>query len=180
MHTLNLFTVNFGSSKANATGSNGVGFKILDSTGSIVLPRTTDGITQTAPGIYSARPRFPDSDDSFQIVWDTGAAFSKTHYATETVNNMQQFFQLTSSIAAVNQAVDMASDVIDTVLGDIKTMLIDISVVRDFTAGRWRMQNNQMIFYKEDNVTEVARFELLDAGGKPSMDSVFERKKVTN
>jgi len=180
MHTLNLFTVNFGSSKANATGSNGVGFTILDSTGSIVLPRTTDGITQTAPGIYSVRPRFPDSDDSYQIVWDTGTAFSKTHYATETVNNMQQFFQLTSSIAAVNQAVEMAADVIDTTLSGIQTMMLDISLIKDFTTGRWRMMDNQMIFYKDDNITEVGRFDLLDGKGQPSMDSVFERRKIVS
>ena len=180
MHTHNLFTVNFGTSKANATGSNGVGFTILDSAGSIVLPRTIEGITQTTPGIYSVRPHFPDSDDSYQIVWDTGTAFSKTHYATETVNNMQQFFQLTSSIAAVNQAVEMAADVIDTTLGGIQAMMLDISTIKNYTTGRWKMLNNQMIFYGEDNTTEVGRFDLLDANGNPSMDSVFERKRVVN
>jgi hypothetical protein len=180
MHTVNLFTADFGTSKANATGSNGVGYQILDSTGSIVLGRTTTGVVQTAPGIYSVRPKFPDSDNSFQIVWDTGAAFPKTYYATETVNNLQQFFQLTASIAAVNQAVEAASDVIDATLGSIQTMMIDISVIRDFTAGRWKMQNNQMVFYKEDNVTEIARYQLLNDSGNPSMESVFERRKVVS
>lgn len=180
MHSVNLFTVDFGSSKANATGSSGVGYQVLDSTGSIVLGRTTTGVTQTAPGIYSVRSKFPDVDDSFQIVWDTGAAFPKTYYATESINNLQQFFQLTASIAAVNAAVEQASDVIDATLGGIQSMMIDISVIRDFTAGRWKMQENQMIFYKEDNTTEIARYQLLNDAGKPSMDSVFERRKIVS
>jgi hypothetical protein len=178
MHSYNLFTVDFGGSKANATGSTGVGYVLLDSTGSIVAARTTSGVIQTAPGIYSARPHFPDSDTSFQIVWDTGSAFTKTYYASETVSNMNQFFELTSSIGAINEAVANAADVIDAVVGDIQTMMIDISYIRDFTAGRWKMQNNQMIFFKEDNITEIARFDLLNDAGLPSMESVFERKKL--
>ena len=35
-----------------------------------------------------------------------------------------------------------------------------------------------MIFFKEDNVTEVARFDLFDDAGNPTMDAVFERTRV--
>jgi len=52
----------------------------------------------------------------------------------------------------------------------------------DFTyninSGRWKIINNQMIFYKEDNITEVVRFNLFDSSGNPTMDSPFERQKV--
>jgi len=180
MHAYNLFTVDFGPSKADATGASGVGFTILDSAGAVVASRTTSGVSQVAPGIYSAAPHFPDEDPAYQILWDTGTAFSKTYYATETVNNLKQFFELTSSIAAVNQAVDMAAGVITSAYADLTQIKIDVALIRDFTAGRWKMSNNQMVFYKEDNLTEIARFSLLDDGGNPSMESVFERKKITS
>ena len=48
----------------------------------------------------------------------------------------------------------------------------------DISGGRWKIVNNKMIFYKEDNVTEVARFNLLDDTGSPTMDDVHERVKV--
>lgn len=180
MHAYNLFTVDFGSSKSNATGSNGVGFTILDMTGSIVEPRTTDGVTQVAPGIYSAAPHFPHDDPSYQILWDTGAAFPKTYYASETVNNLKQFFELTASISAVNNAVSMAADVLSDARDDLTQLKIDVALIKDFTTGRWKMMNNQMIFYKEDNLTEIARYSLFDDRGNPSMESVFERKKIVS
>jgi hypothetical protein len=44
--------------------------------------------------------------------------------------------------------------------------------------GRWKIINKQMIFYKADNITEIARFDLFDDSGNPSAEAVFERVKV--
>ena len=44
--------------------------------------------------------------------------------------------------------------------------------------GKWINLANQMIFYKEDNATEIARYNLTDENGSPSTTSVFERTKV--
>ena len=44
--------------------------------------------------------------------------------------------------------------------------------------GRWKIISNQMIFYKEDNITEVARFNLLDKDGQPAEKNVMERTRV--
>jgi hypothetical protein len=55
-----------------------------------------------------------------------------------------------------------------------------VDLIRDMTAGRWKIDTalNQMIFYKEDNTTEVARFDLTDASGSPTSDSPYERTKT--
>jgi hypothetical protein len=45
----------------------------------------------------------------------------------------------------------------------------------DMQFGRWKIEANQMIFYKDDNTTEIARFDLFDADGNPTMDAVFDR-----
>lgn len=139
-----LKNVNFGRTKLNATGSLGVGYQLLDVTGSIVSPRTTAGVYQTAPGIYAAYVPFPDNFKG-QILWDTG-----THYF------------LTASYAA--EEYNGEANKIDQIY--------------DIQFGRWRIVGNQMIFFKEDNSTEVARFNLFDDAGNPTMDAVFERIKV--
>lgn len=56
----------------------------------------------------------------------------------------------------------------------------DVDLVRDLRAGRWKVDEsvNQIIFYKEDNVTEVRRYNLLDENGNPAFTNVFERTKV--
>lgn len=60
-------------------------------------------------------------------------------------------------------------------LGNIEA---NVDRLIDIQYGRWYIVNDQMIFYKEDNVTEVARFDLFDNNGNPTMDAVFDRVKV--
>jgi hypothetical protein len=57
-------------------------------------------------------------------------------------------------------------------------LLDGVAFLRDMTGGRWELADNQMIFYAADNATEVARFDLLDAAGQPTMSSPFERVRV--
>ena len=53
-----------------------------------------------------------------------------------------------------------------------------VNFINDIQGGRWKIVSNQMIFYKDDNTTEVARFNLFDDGGVPTMSSPFERYRV--
>jgi len=57
---------------------------------------------------------------------------------------------------------------------------IDQKMARYIHTGRWIVDenNNQMIFYEDDNVTEVARYDLKDKNGNPTVESIFERTKV--
>lgn len=50
--------------------------------------------------------------------------------------------------------------------------------ISDIEGGRWVIKNNQQIFYGPDNVTEVARFNLLDVNGNPTETNVYERVRV--
>jgi hypothetical protein len=142
-----LRNVNFGRTKANATGSSGVGYSLLDSDGNIINPRTTSGVYQliSGSGIYAASITFPDAFHG-QLLWDTGSTFTTTFYAVEQYN-----------VEENNPNVDK---------------------IYDISFGRWKIVGNQMQFFKEDNVTLVATFDLFDDLGNPTMDQVFERRKV--
>lgn len=156
-----LRNVNFGRTRANATGSTGVGFTLLDVSGSTVLPRTTTGVYQltSGSGLYAAYVSFPDHFRG-QLMWDTGAAFSTPAYATEQFN-----------VEENNPRVDDNWRMLNSITGSIET-------IRGITEGRWKIVGNQMIFYDADNATPVAVFNLFDDGGAPTMDSVFERVRV--
>ena len=54
----------------------------------------------------------------------------------------------------------------------------DISFLKGIEGGRWKIVSNQMVFYDSDNTTEIARFNLLDSSGTPTMSNVFERTRV--
>lgn len=55
-----------------------------------------------------------------------------------------------------------------------------VEFIKDIEGGRWKIDEdaNQMIFYKADNVTEVARFNLKDSSGNPNSESVFARLRA--
>tara|TARA_R110000824_G_scaffold401631_1_gene613323 strand:+ start:2075 stop:2515 length:441 start_codon:yes stop_codon:yes gene_type:complete len=82
------------------------------------------------------------------ILWDTGE--SSPTYASEDYSPVLQL---------VSESIDHT---------------------KHMTAGRWKLDSStkQMIFYKDDNSTEIARFDLTDENGDGSVSSVFERTKA--
>jgi len=52
-----------------------------------------------------------------------------------------------------------------------------IEFIRNIEGGRWKINTstNKMTFYKDDNSTVVAAFDLKDSDGSGSSTSVFER-----
>jgi hypothetical protein len=73
--------------------------------------------------------------------------------------------------------IQTETDKIDTVLANIALAQVDIDFIKAIEGGAWSVINNQMIFYEDDNVTEVARFNLF-AGGTPAITNVDQRLKV--
>jgi len=142
-------TVNFG--KPNTSLSN-AGYRIYSSSGALSGSRTTSGVGEvlSGAGIYSASIHIADSFTGY-ILWDTGE--SSPIYASEDVDNTVNTIQMISS---------------------------SMDITRQMTTGKWEILtgSSQMVFYKEDNTTEVARFNLLDASGNSSYETVFSRVKV--
>lgn len=61
---------------------------------------------------------------------------------------------------------------------ELPQVAIDSAFAAAVEGGRWFIDNNQMIFYAADNVTEVARFNLFDSAGLPTESDVFDRVRV--
>jgi len=57
-----------------------------------------------------------------------------------------------------------------------------LTFISDIEGGRWKIDEvaQQMIFYKDDNITEVARFNLLDSAAAPTGTpaDAYERTRV--
>lgn len=157
-----LQNANLGPSRANLTGSTGVGYTVLDETGAVITARTTSGVYQLASGsgIYAALVTFPDNFKG-QVLWDAPATGSlQKVFAAEDQNYLGN-----------NPKVD-----------DIYTQLILVSgsvdFIRHIEGGRWKITSNQMVFYKDDNTTVVATFDLYDQFGSPTDNEVMERRRA--
>ena len=57
---------------------------------------------------------------------------------------------------------------------------IDQKMARYIHTGRWLVDENtnQMVFYQDDNTTEIARYSLFDRDGNSSIEELFERRLV--
>jgi len=57
---------------------------------------------------------------------------------------------------------------------------IDQKMARYIHTGRWLVDENtnQMIFYQDDNTTEIAKYDLFDRDGNSSITELFERRLV--
>ena len=55
----------------------------------------------------------------------------------------------------------------------------NVEFIKDIEGGRWVIDStsNQMVFYKSDNATEVARFGLSGSSGLPAVAQVFRRNR---
>lgn len=86
----------------------------------------------------------------------------------------------TSEANATTNKEEIIEEVNDneTKLDLIKTEVDKIELIKQMETGKWKIEANQMIFYKDDNSTEIARFNLFDEDGNPSMTDVIERRKV--
>ena len=57
---------------------------------------------------------------------------------------------------------------------------VDQKMARYIHTGRWKVEEGtkQMVFYQDDNETEIARYDLFDRNGTASITELFERKLV--
>ena len=156
-----LRNVNFGRSQANLTGSSGVGYTLLDVSGSAVGSRVTGSVYQLASGsgLYASYIEFPDSFRG-QVFWDTGTGSLPTCYATEEYN------------------VEQNNPLVQETFIKLSLMSGSVETIKDFEEGRWHISGTTMNFYKADNTTLIASFDLFDDVGSPSSDAVFQRTRV--
>jgi hypothetical protein len=172
MASSQLRNVNFGKSKANLTGSGGVGYTLYNSAGDIYQIRTTSGVYQlmSGSGLYAALISFP-TPFSGSVVWDTGEAGTSLAYAMEQYNTEENDERLLPTLYDVSGSVQTIDARLTVVSGSVEFL-------RDMEGGRWKIESNRMSFYRSDNSTLIATFDLFDSDGNPSMESVFERRRV--
>jgi len=106
---------------------------------------------------------FRSSTGVYQLGTSTGI------YGAQLTIDQQFSGSILWEVTASNGNVVFANEEIET----------DQKITRHFTVGRWIIDENtnQMIFYQEDNSTEIGRFNLKDRNGGGSFEEVFERTR---
>lgn len=86
------------------------------------------------------------------------------------------------SISSIDANIITITTDVATIQTDIGNLQVTTQFMADIEGGRWKIDTgvDQMIFYKADNVSEVARFNLLDEAGNSTSDPsrIAERVRV--
>ena len=121
--------------------------------------------------------------NGYTVTFEDGQYLVTLYGANSNISDVINFNQV--SVRAVTSAGLLVSvqgsgvteqdkaDIASAVWGDP-----DAIFLKDIEGGRWKIENNQMKFYKADNMTVVATFDLFGNDGKPTMQNVFERKRT--
>ena len=104
---------------------------------------------------------FRSSGSIYQVGSGTGI------YGSEVSLSQDFSGSILWEVTASNGSVIFASDEVE----------IDSRLTRHFTVGQWEIDkdDNTMVFYQDDNVTEIGRFDLKDDKGAGSTAQVFKR-----
>lgn len=110
--------------------------------------------------VYGPRPllHVPNTN-IWRVVWTPGTLAEDTYFAEYTLVDLAG-------------AKFVAAE--EIIVRDIARQT-DVAFIRQIEQGRWKIANNKMYFYDNDNVTPLLVFDLKDLNGLPSMINVFER-----
>ena len=87
--------------------------------------------------------------------------------------------ELATELAAIG-GIPSAADNAEAVMthASAAELISNTTFAKDIEGGKWEIDGTQMIFYKEDNTTEIARYNLFDINGNPSATDVYKRERV--
>lgn len=126
-------------------------------------------MTEIAGGFYKYNFAGYDESLNYCIRADGGAGLSVND---RYVFNTNEIGQVTEDLTDIDTLVDTIKAKTDTI------NWADITFLKDIEGGRWKIVDNQMIFYKSDNSTVVATFNLFDSDGNATMINIFDRQRV--
>jgi hypothetical protein len=78
--------------------------------------------------------------------------------------------KLMASAVEAGGRLENIEDDVATANANLMSILSDLGFVKDIEGGKWAIEGSDMVFYKADNVTEIARFTITrDVDGNPMM-----------
>lgn len=142
----------------------------------IDIKATLDGeevTTDTASRTASKATGFATLNPPSQVLVDYKADVSNLDVLVSSRNDITP-----PTVSEIRNEMEGAGTKLTNVKDKTDTLdWTDITFLKDIEGGKWKIENNQMIFSKADNITEVARFDLFKAS-VPSSEEPDERLRV--
>ena len=135
---------------------------------------------------YSTRISLGSTRTGFTVSWatlDSSGSVINDWSTTGVVELGDGFYGLVTTLS--NTSIKFIKFKAEKLAETTRYLLESVSLIPDFTSditnllkvetGRWRIVNNQMIVYDDDETTPLYTFDLKDSDGDPSSENVYER-----
>jgi hypothetical protein len=97
----------------------------------------------------------------------------------ENINNILISIDvLQNKINNLNDQLTNISANVTAVVTAAQNAALAAQLTNKMQSGRWKIANNQLTFFDNDNITPLITFNLLDQNGNPTMINPVERKPV--
>ena len=122
----------------------------------------------------------PEVGSLYYFDYDYSSGIYIAIFYENGVPKASQAYSIRDTAQQLSQSgVDIIVGAIDTSLdAKLEELKANIEFIKHIEGGKWKIVGNQMIFYKDDNGAEVARFDLFDINGKPATINVTERRRA--
>jgi len=150
-------------------------FPILDNTGSPVTGAANLDSEYSLDGA-----NFGDCDNEATEIGVASGVYYLDLVQGET-NGDVVAIQIKTSTADAKTTVLVfytAAQTLDEIDSNVDSILVDTGALEKIGTNRWKVTGNQLIIYDDDKVTPIYTFNLLDSGGVPAMENVYERTPV--
>ena len=150
--------------------------KVYDKNGNLIVETTTDsnGLTDEVEILY-AKLVNPYSDGK----WHT---FDENDWEYFNPFTIEVYYGNELEYRGVITDLDVESTFIQITVKPSSYTLDDIAdkieYVRKLFGNRWKIENNELKIYDDDNQTVIRRFKLYDKEGKPTETNVYDRVPV--
>lgn len=138
--------------------------KIIDNSSGVTIIDNTE-VSEIADRVWDEARDDHSTEDTFGAVdeWaGTGTAVVDPEEVASAVWNAQAADYVTSSSFG----------------GRVNNLYSNFDIIKKIETGRWKIVDNQMIFYNNDGVTPLLTFNLFDLNGIPTNTNVMERVPV--
>ena len=114
-----------------------------------------------------------------------GSGFATGTDSLKVLSDILDLIKAKTDLLFTGIATEAKQDIIDAIVDAIKlkTDLIPASpasettltTVKKVLVNKWKLLSNQLIIYDDDGATPLYTFNLVDSGGNPAMENVYQR-----
>lgn len=138
---------------------------------------TKTDLTNTENAVIDAVPTVGEIDTGLGNTHGTGN-WGATGPSTSEITEAVWEGKTIPTTGEIATEVWSTPALVGTTLSTLDATYTESHINRGVASGRWKLVNNQLIIYDWDGETPLRIFNLFDAQGNPTMESVYERVPV--